>query len=161
MTRRSRRETRNTLTMWMRAWRYGWALPASMLGLTLAVLALARGRVRIVDGVVEAHGPALKRVLTTLVPLEGGAAAITFGHVVIARDQASLTLTRPHERAHVRQYERWGVLFFTAYVFASLYALATGGHYYLDNVFERQANVSSLNADGSPAPSRRDTMMQP
>jgi hypothetical protein len=32
---------------------------------------------------------------------------MTLGHVVIARDQDLLDLTRAHERVHVRQCERW------------------------------------------------------
>jgi hypothetical protein len=40
---------------------------------------------------------------------------------------------------HVRQYERYGVLFFPAYLAASLAALASGGDPYVDNRFEREA----------------------
>src|SRR5262245_39997918 len=61
----------------VRYWRYIWALPSTMLGLLLASLALVGGRVRVVAGVVEAHGPWLRWVLSTCVPLRGGAAAIT------------------------------------------------------------------------------------
>ena len=123
----------------MRYWRYGWALPATLIGLSLAGLASLRGRVRIVDGVIEAHGPCLRWALTRLVPLRGGVAAMTLGHVVVGRDADALERTRAHERVHVRQYERWGVLFFPAYLMASVYACIAGGHYYLDNVFEREA----------------------
>jgi membrane protein YqaA with SNARE-associated domain len=121
-------------------WRYCWALPPTMVGLILASLALVGGRVRVVAGVIEAHGPWLRWALSTCVPLSGGAAAITFGHVVLGRDQHALTLTRAHERVHVRQYERWGVLFLPAYLAASVYAVISGGHYYFDNVFEREAD---------------------
>jgi hypothetical protein len=112
-----------------------------VLGLALALLALPRGGLRVVDGVLEAHGPWPAWMLSTFVPLRGGAAAMTFGHVVIARDEQSLDVTRAHERVHVRQYERWGVLFFPAYLLASLYAVACGGDYYIDNVFEREAGL--------------------
>jgi hypothetical protein len=39
--------------------------------LTVATLALWRGRIAVVDGVLEAHGPALAWVLTRFVPLAG------------------------------------------------------------------------------------------
>jgi hypothetical protein len=57
-----------------------------------------------VDGVLEVYGGIGAGVLARL-PLAGGAAAITLGHVVIARDRGLLTLSRRHERVHVRQYE--------------------------------------------------------
>ena len=91
------------------------------------------------DGVIEVHGPWLRWALRHLVPLRGGAAAITFGHVVLARDQASLDWTRAHERVHVRQYERWGALFVPAYLAAGLWVALRGGHAYFDNPFEREA----------------------
>jgi membrane protein YqaA with SNARE-associated domain len=127
----------------MNYWRYVWASPLTVLGLTLATLTLGGGRVRIVAGVIEAHGPWLRWLLSTCVPLSGGAAAITFGHVVLGQDEHALNRTRAHERVHVRQYERWGVLFLPAYAAASLLALLSGGHYYFDNVFEREASAKS------------------
>ena len=120
--------------------RYVWASPATLLGLALAALALWRGRVRIADGILEAHGPWLRWLLATCVPLPGGAEAMTLGHVVIGRDQWALEASRAHERVHVRQYERWGPLFLPAYLIASLWAALSGGHYYADNLFERDAS---------------------
>jgi hypothetical protein len=119
--------------------RYVWAAPATALGLGVAMLALPRGRARLVDGVIEAEGPLLDWALRRVIPLAGGAAAITIGHVVVGRDRAALDVTRPHERVHVRQYERWGALFVPAYLLASLWAWARGGHAYFDNAFERAA----------------------
>lgn len=123
----------------LRSCRYFWAAPATALGLIVALAALWRGRVTIVDAVVEAHGPLLRWALTHLTPVRGGIASITFGHVVLGRDAESLAWTRAHERAHVRQYERWGPLFLPAYLLASVWAIARGGHAYLDNYFEREA----------------------
>jgi hypothetical protein len=40
---------------------------------------------------------------------------------------------------HVRQYERWGLLFPILYVLASFRALLTGKRFYWDNVFEVEA----------------------
>jgi hypothetical protein len=123
--------------------RYTWSLPNSALGLALAASALASGgRARVVNGVLEAHGGVLSLILRRLVPLPGGASAMTLGHVVVARDPDCLDRTRAHERAHVRQSERWGPLFLPAYLAASLAAAFRGRHYYLDNPFEREARAS-------------------
>ena len=119
--------------------RYVWASPVTLLGLALAALALRRGRLQVVGGIVEAHGPWLRWLLATCVPLPGGATAMTLGHTVIAQDQRALDLSRAHERVHVRQYERWGPLFLPAYLVASVWAGLSGGHYYADNMFERDA----------------------
>jgi hypothetical protein len=93
----------------------------------------------VVDGVIEAHGPAIAWALTHLTVLAGGASALTLGHLVMGRDSSTLRSTRVHERVHVRQYEQWGPLFFPAYLAASAWAVTWGGHFYLDNWFERQA----------------------
>jgi hypothetical protein len=119
--------------------RYLWASPTTVLGLALALMALHRGRVLAVGGVLEVSGPLVRWALRHLVPLRGGALAITLGHVVLGRDARALDETRAHERVHVRQYERWGPLFVPAYVAASIWAVVRGGHFYFDNVFEREA----------------------
>jgi hypothetical protein len=118
---------------------YLWAAPITFIGIAIAMAAWRRGQVALVDGVIEVHGPWVRWALRHLVPLRGGASAITFGHVVLARDQASLDCTRTHERVHVRQYERWGALFVPAYLTAGLWAALRGGHPYFDNPFEREA----------------------
>jgi hypothetical protein len=119
--------------------RYVWAAPATAIGLALLLLAARNGRIAIVDGVIEAHGPLLRRALGGFALLPGGVAAVTLGHVVVGRDAEALEETRPHERVHVGQYERWGPLFLPAYAAASVWALARGGHAYFDNWFEREA----------------------
>lgn len=117
-----------------------WALPNTILGLVLTVAALCTGgRAAVVNGVVEAHGGAVAFMLRRLVPIRGGASAMTLGHVVAGRDRECLERTRAHERVHVRQYETWGPLFLPAYLAATLVAAARGRHYYLDNHFERAA----------------------
>ena len=50
-----------------------------------------------------------------------------------------LDRVRRHEHAHVRQYERWGLLFFPAYAGASLVAWLCARHPYWHNHFECQA----------------------
>jgi len=80
--------------------------------------------------------------------------AITLGHVVLAQDQATLERSRIHERVHVRQYERWGLLFPLLYLGSSAGALLRGGNAYEDNHFEREAfAVDSCNPkDSLPTP---------
>ena len=115
---------------------YAWAAPTSLLGL-LAV-ALTAPRLRVVDGVLEAHGPRLARLLDLMAP-QMHVLAMTLGHAVIARDAVALDDTRAHERVHVHQAERWGPCFVPAYLIASAVAWGRGGDAYADNVFERDA----------------------
>jgi hypothetical protein len=117
-----------------------WASPATLLGLAVVILSgsLRNGRCAVVDGVLEAHGPVLRWALAHLT-LMGTVSAMTLGHVVVGVDRAALERTREHERVHVGQYERWGPLFVPAYLIASVWAMARGGHAYFDNPFEREA----------------------
>jgi hypothetical protein len=127
-----------------RATRYAWSLPNTALGALFAAAALATGgRVAVVSGVLEAHGGVIAFILRRLVPLRGGASAMTLGHVVLGRDDGSLERTRPHERVHVRQCEQWGPFFVLAYLLASMAASWRGGHYYRDNWFEKDAVATS------------------
>lgn len=123
----------------MRALRYAWAAPATVVGLAAAALALCTGaRARKVDGVLEIDGG---RIGNWMRPAAGRLpfAAITFGHVVLGRDRDTLACLRAHEHAHVRQYERWGVLFFPLYLGSSVWQWARGGDAYRDNRFEKEA----------------------
>ncbi|CAG0953473.1 hypothetical protein BURK1_00325 [Burkholderiales bacterium] len=122
-----------------RALVHAWASPATLVGLLAAIGALATGAtVRVVDGVVEVAGGRVERFVLRL-PRGARFAAITFGHVVLGIDHATLAELRAHERVHVRQYERWGALFFPIYAASSLRAFATGRDPYRDNGFEREA----------------------
>jgi hypothetical protein len=132
-----------------RVLRYLWAGPTTVVGILLAFASLRRGQVAIVDGVIEAHGPFLRRALASCTPLARGADAMTLGHVVIGRDARALEMTRAHERAHVRQYERWGPLFVPAYLFAGVYSLVHGRHPYFDNRFEREARLAETDSPTS------------
>ena len=119
---------------------YLWVSPASVLGVLLGAIGMIRGgRVSVHSGVLEIEGPLLRWGLRRLTLLGGGADAITFGHVVLGCDAATLRATRGHERVHVRQYERWGPLFIPLYVAASAWALVSGRDPYRDNPFEREA----------------------
>ncbi len=85
-----------------------WASPLSLLGLVFAGVARATGGAAVRrDGIVEAHGGALARILPRL-GLGMRPAAMALGHVVVACDAETLERTRHHERVHVRQAERWG-----------------------------------------------------
>jgi hypothetical protein len=114
---------------------YVWASPASAIGLCIALAARAGGAsVRRVDGILEVGGGALFRLAR-----RSRFIAITFGHVVIGIDEPTLAQCREHERAHVRQYERWGPLFLPLYAASSLWQAMRGRRMYWDNHFERQA----------------------
>ncbi|HTO73950.1 MAG TPA: hypothetical protein VMJ30_09025 [Gemmatimonadales bacterium] len=120
--------------------RYLWAFPNTILGLGFAGMAgMTGGRVRLVDGVLEAEGGWVESLLRRAVPLKGGAAAMTLGHVVLGRNAAALAATRRHERVHVRQCETWGPAFLPAYFAASLGAVFRGRHPYHGNAFEQAA----------------------
>ncbi len=123
-----------------RAAGYAWAGPFTLLALVLVVVpvALLRARVRLVAGVVEATGGPLPRALSGLVP-GLPVAALTLGHVVLARSEDEAARWRAHERVHVAQWSRWGLLFPFAYLGASLAARLRGRDPYLDNPFEREA----------------------
>jgi hypothetical protein len=117
-----------------------WTLPTTCVGLLLVPLAvISRGKLQLMDGVLEVYGGAVGWLLMNCVPLGGGASAMTLGHVVIGLDSAALDRTRAHERVHVRQAERWGPLFIPAYLLAAAWQWFRGRDAYLDNPFERQA----------------------
>lgn len=119
--------------------RYAWAAPASTLGLLLLAVAVCLGATcRVVDGVLEVAGGRFSRVLP-LLPRIFHFEAITFGHVVIGLDHSLLAHLRGHEHAHVRQYERWGLLLIPLYLGSSAIQFLRGRNPYLHNRFEREA----------------------
>ena len=127
----------------MTAWRalaYVWSLPTTAIGLCLGMPALiSGGKMQWVDGVLEIYGGFVGHLLSEWTLLEGGASAMTLGHVVLGRDRSCLEWSREHERVHVRQCERWGPLFLPAYGIASWVVKLRGGDAYRDNPFEREA----------------------
>ncbi len=123
----------------LKIWRYTWPLPWTLLGLTAAVaVRLLGGQWRRTAGAVEAYGGALASVCRRLPPA-CQFDAITLGHVIIGVDAPTLDAARDHEHVHLRQYERWGVLFVPVYLGASAWLWLRGGHPYRDNPFEREA----------------------
>ena len=132
--------------------RYVWALPATFAGLLLSLVAFAFGaKGRIVEGAVEIAGGRIDRCLLIL-PRYCRFGAITFGHVIIGIDHATLAGHRLHEHVHVRQYERWGVFFFPLYLSSSLLQFALGRDPYLNNSFEREAFAKSVSCELGPNP---------
>lgn len=122
---------------------YLWVMPVSILGLLVALVARSSGgSLEHVDGVLEAAGGWPARVMRHGFPFIGAVSAMTLGHVVVGTSLTALAATRDHERAHVRQFERWGVLLLLAYPFAGLVAWLRGGHPYHDNRFEREARAA-------------------
>ena len=115
-----------------------WAAPCSLLGLLLcAAVWFIGGSVRWVDGVLECSldEGAFVNWLHRRQPF----AAITLGHVILALRAEDLRRWHAHERVHVRQFERWGVLFLLAYPAASFWAWLRAEDAYLANCFEREA----------------------
>ncbi|HWG70819.1 MAG TPA: hypothetical protein VN692_15500 [Steroidobacteraceae bacterium] len=125
--------------------RYAWAAPCTVLGLCFAAFApLVGGGMRWVSGVLEVSWRSDENVAPRwerLLPFR----AITFGHVVIGASPAQVAALREHERIHVRQYERWGVVLFLAYPLSSLVQLVSGRRPYWDNCFEVEAYAAPRN----------------
>jgi hypothetical protein len=122
--------------------RYAWAAPCSLVGLLLTLVALLSGATARFDGgslevAGGRFGPRISRL-----PRGLRFSAITFGHVILGVSHASLAIHRAHEHVHVRQYERWGILFFPLYCGSSLVQLLRGCNPYLDNRFEREARCA-------------------
>jgi len=126
----------------IRGWVLLWALPVTVLGLAIALIARASGgNVKCVEGVLEVSGGWPARALMHGFPFSGAVAAMTLGHVVVGVSDMALTRTRAHERAHVRQFERWGALMLVLYPLAGIWAGMRGLHPYHDNLFEIQARA--------------------
>jgi hypothetical protein len=102
----------------------------------LPLARLGGGQARWVSGVLEIHGGGIEFILSRLIPIRGGATALTLGHVVVARDAEGLARSRAHERVHVRQYERFGPFMVPAYFALSAYVWLRGRHYYFDHPLE-------------------------
>lgn len=128
---------------------YLWALPTTLLGLLFLPVALATGGgMRCVSGIAEVYGGAVAWFLRHCTLVNGGASAMTLGHIVLGVDPDRLDAVRAHELVHVRQCERWGPLFVPAYLLTSLWALLRGRRPYLDNAFEIQARERSSRFPG-------------
>jgi hypothetical protein len=112
--------------------------------LYLPCFSAVRG-IHIVDGVVEVGGGRISSILR-LFPRVMRFEAITLGHVVLGLNHTVLETHRLHEHIHVRQYERWGLLFFPLYLGSSLTQLWSGRDPHRHNCFEREAYKHSASA---------------
>src|SRR5512140_254568 len=123
--------------------RYVWAAPATAVGLALAGIACALGATaRMTNGVIEVAGGRMAS-RNPSAPFLLRFVAITFGHVVLGLNHGVLREHRAHEHAHVRQYERWGILFFPLSLGSSVAQLIRGRHPYWHNTFERRARAKA------------------
>jgi hypothetical protein len=96
---------------------------------------LTGGSVRVREGAIAVSGGLSARLLYPSWFHRGGA-AMTFGHVIIARDEKCLHQSWNHERHHVRQFEQWGLLLIPAYWLVGFVLWFRGYDPYLDNPFE-------------------------
>ena len=118
---------------------YAWAGPNSLVGLAAGLVILVfGGAARRIQGAIEFSGGTIGAAFASRVR-RFRFKAITFGHVILGTSEGELAAAREHEHVHVRQYERWGPFFLPAYVASSAWQLISGGHFYRDNYFERQA----------------------
>ena len=142
----------------LRGLRYLWVLPVTLLGMLIALVSRGSGgTLQRVEGVLEVAGGWPAWVLRRGFPFSGSVAALTLGHVVVGVSLHALAATRAHERAHVRQFERWGVLLLVLYPLAGVLARVRGGNPYRDNLFEREARAAELAGQCAPAESGRQS----
>lgn len=112
-----------------------WALPGTIVGLLLALA--SRGSVRIDDGTIVVESVGGFAALLN----RGGYRAVTFGQVIVSYGALTERLRR-HERVHVWQWTRGGVVFAVLYLLEAVRCLTLGRKVYRDNVFERQARAA-------------------
>lgn len=128
----------------MKLLRYIWALPNTLLGLLFIPLALfSKGRMEIVDGVMEIHGGFVSWFLKHCWPTNRYVAALTLGHIVLGYNKEMLSAFRRHEQAHVRQFEILGPFFLPVYLASSLWSWIRGRGAYRGNYLEKKAREHS------------------
>ena len=131
-----------------------WASPCSLVGLVLAGgVLLCGGRARRNAGTLEVclhRSMSAQGWLLRALPFR----AITLGHVIVAATPRELDRLRAHELVHVRQYERWGPVFFLAYAASSVWQLLRGRRAYWDNHFEVEARARTSARENPLRPSR-------
>lgn len=117
-----------------------WALPTTLVGVIAAIIWVSFGaKIRMANGVFEVYGGWFARWF-----MRRGFAAIALGHVILGFSASRLEQLRPHEHVHVRQAERWGILFIPAYLLAGLWQKIKGRHMYYDNPFEQEAFAADV-----------------
>lgn len=129
----------SVLQMIAKSLRVLWASPYTLLGILVGMIGLLTGgKVRFRDGALEFYGGATK-FLVRLLPTGVNTVGFTLGHTILGQDEEGLRYAGPHERVHVRQFERWGPLMGPAYLLASAWMWLCGRDAYLDNPFEVEA----------------------
>ena len=124
------------------AFKYIWASPASAVGVCAAcIVSLVGAEIKCVSGVLEISLAPRSAVLQSAVAFLPFA-AITLGHIVVARNAQQQAALRAHERVHVAQYELWGPMFLVAYPLESMFQLLRGRKPYLENRFEIAARAA-------------------
>jgi hypothetical protein len=118
-------------------WGYLWAGLNSVVGMAGALTAGRRPVAWRGVLLVEDANAGLARFLRWR-----GFSAITLGHVIVANRRLDDRLLA-HELAHVAQHERWGPLYYPAYLLASLAG-------YRRNPFERAATRAAASLAGPP-----------
>jgi hypothetical protein len=115
-----------------------WASPLTLAGMLLALpVVLLRGHVQLLTTptcAVLVRGPFADRMLSRH-PF-GAMTAMAIGHIIIAEHRGLSARVLVHELAHVRQAERWGILFPLAYLASSAWAALHGRDAYWHNRFE-------------------------
>lgn len=115
-----------------------WASPLTLAGLLLALPVFAwRGHAQLIRGRILAllvRGPFADVVLSRH-PF-GAMTAMALGHVIIAEHQGLSSRVLAHELEHVRQAERWGIVFPFVYLASSAWAGIRGRDAYWHNHFE-------------------------
>ncbi len=123
----------------LRCLAYIWASPWTLAALALAAISSFGGTsIHRCGSVLGCYGGPIEWLLRKA-PIPGGAAAMTFGHTILARNRKSFDRTLLHELVHVRQYERWGPFFVPAYLCFSIILAISGRDAYRDNPFEKEA----------------------
>ena len=134
---------------------YVWASPYSLVGLLFVLPALLLGATaRVNDGTLEVAGGRFGLWLSSF-PRVLRFSAVTMGHVILGESHALLASVSAHEHVHVRQYERWGILFVPVYCGASLMQLLRGRSPHFANRFEREAYTTAPFAGEPGVPSGR------
>jgi hypothetical protein len=127
-----------------------WAAPYSSLGLTIGLLSMLRGGSgRFRDCALEFYGGPTAWLVRHL-PTGPSTLAITLGQLILGQSAAGLEACGRHERVHVAQFERWGLLMGPAYLLASLAQWCRGRDAYWDNPFEIEAyRAAPISTDAS------------
>ncbi|MDD5392714.1 MAG: hypothetical protein PHE17_06810 [Thiothrix sp.] len=133
-----------TRPVWLKVLLYLWVAPITLWCLPLAWLAKwTGGGFAVHTGVLEVWGGKVGAWLDRGLPVFGAVNAFTLGHLVVGISPAHLECSRVHERTHVAQFERWGVLFPLIYALAGLRVQRQGKHRYWDNPYEIEARAAA------------------